>query len=975
MAKKSLLFCWAIFLFFCCDAQSPDTLVARAVRQAEFLRIQEGDVASAIEVLQQTVQELKAQGVPEGLSLVPLYHKLGVNHYSFGQYLEAEPYTTRALRIREQAFGKVHIDVAKGYYLRAILHRELQSYGSAQKDLDAAISSMEALLSSGKSQETYRLIWMFEESIRLQTILRNNTLAFQYWDKAFAFYAQEEEANFFDLIALHKNKGDIYYNQQKYEQAEQAYGQAIALYGRYGEVEKLPESVATIYSDRGVMQFKQGKYEAARSSYHLARRGFERLLAENESPRFYQKLGVVYANLLELSGKTENYEDVATYSDKALQYYQQGFGTIYHPNLATLYRDEASIVHQQGKTRAALDLNQKAIQALVPDFTSSDPLDLVNLDKYVIKDKIAFLETLRQRAGLLMSMSEQQNGDQQYLQSAFQNYLTLDTVVTQIRQSYNAAGSQFDLIEQSYPIYEQAILAALLLAEQSSEQHYLELAYYFAARNKALVLLGGIQEQQAQSFSSIPETLQAEERKLKKSIFQLESELYDLGGTADTQQLRDSLFSLQREYQNLIRHFEDAYPDYYASKYGFDQGVGAERFRHRLPPETAIVEFFVGEEQVFIFILSSQGLDYHRMAKPAGFEQLASSFREQLQQPENALVEWGQNSHQLYQWLLEDALAKPAVNRHISHLVIIPDGVLMQLPFDVLSTNSEASSSAYLLRKYAISYAYSNRLLFGERKGRTTSGTFAGFGLEYDDYTLNDLSATLDRQATARSLDRALGKLQYSDDEVVEIAALLTGDQWINSGACRDTFLQNADQYAILHLAMHGLLNEEYPMNSALVFARQNDSTEYFLRASDLYNMKLNADMTVLSACNTGAGALQKGEGVRSLARAFSYAGCPSLVASLWNASDKSTKDILIDFYKNLTAGMTKHEAMRQAKLAYLDTAPPAYQVPYYWSHLSVIGDSSELAVLSPVRLRNYALYGLVLFLAVAGFLLWRRRK
>ncbi len=163
-------------------------------------------------------------------------------------------------------------------------------------------------------------------------------------------------------------------------------------------------------------------------------------------------------------------------------------------------------------------------------------------------------------------------------------------------------------------------------------------------------------------------------------------------------------------------------------------------------------------------------------------------------------------------------------------------------------------------------------------------------------------------------------------------------------------------------------------MNSALIFTRQNDSTDYFLRAADLYGMELNAQMAVLSACNTGNGIIERGEGVRSLARAFAAAGCPSLVASLWNASDASTKDILVSFYKNLEKGMTKAEAMRQAKLSYLESAPPTYQAPYYWSHLSVIGESGELDVLNVPFWRKYW-YVLAAGLVFAGALAIRQRR
>ena len=160
----------------------------------------------------------------------------------------------------------------------------------------------------------------------------------------------------------------------------------------------------------------------------------------------------------------------------------------------------------------------------------------------------------------------------------------------------------------------------------------------------------------------------------------------------------------------------------------------------------------------------------------------------------------------------------------------------------------------------------------------------------------------------------------------------------------KNNFLKNAGKFRILHFAMHGIIDEETPLNSSLIFFKDADSTDFVLRAAELYSLRLNAEMVVLSACHTGTGKIAQGEGVRSLARAFAYAGAPALVTSLWSASDYSTKEILVPFYKYLNKGMTKDIALQQAKLDYLNSAPPAYSVPSYWSHLTVVGNTAPIS-------------------------------
>jgi CHAT domain-containing protein len=133
-------------------------------------------------------------------------------------------------------------------------------------------------------------------------------------------------------------------------------------------------------------------------------------------------------------------------------------------------------------------------------------------------------------------------------------------------------------------------------------------------------------------------------------------------------------------------------------------------------------------------------------------------------------------------------------------------------------------------------------------------------------------------------------------------------------------------------------------MQSRLLFAPQRDTVEDgLLHAYELYNLRLPADLAVLSACNTGFGRLQAGEGVMSLAHAFRYAGCRSIVMSLWPAEDESTAFIVERFYAHLAGGLPKDEALRLARLDYLDQADPLRAHPYYWTHLVAMGDMTPL--------------------------------
>ena len=147
-----------------------------------------------------------------------------------------------------------------------------------------------------------------------------------------------------------------------------------------------------------------------------------------------------------------------------------------------------------------------------------------------------------------------------------------------------------------------------------------------------------------------------------------------------------------------------------------------------------------------------------------------------------------------------------------------------------------------------------------------------------------------------------------------------------------------------LHLAMHALTEDAHPLQSKLIFSQTNDTLEdNFLNVYEIYGLDLNAELAVLSACNTGYGTLVRGEGPASLAQAFAYAGCPSVVMSKWRADDAASSTLMIAFFNYLKEGMSKSAALQQAQADYLAAADPAHAHPYFWSNFSVIGSNKPL--------------------------------
>lgn len=186
--------------------------------------------------------------------------------------------------------------------------------------------------------------------------------------------------------------------------------------------------------------------------------------------------------------------------------------------------------------------------------------------------------------------------------------------------------------------------------------------------------------------------------------------------------------------------------------------------------------------------------------------------------------------------------------------------------------------------------------------------------------------------------------LPNSKKELEQAADHFAMEFYLGKEATEDVFLREAPKHGVIHLATHSVIDDENPMNSHLLLGKgeKHDGT---LHTHEIYDLDLNARLTVLSSCNSGVGKHESGEGVMSLAHAFAYAGCPSIVMSLWEVDDKATAPLMAGFYKQLAQNQPLDQAMRQAKLEYVKTHTKQQAAPFYWAAFNTWGNVKPLAM------------------------------
>lgn len=632
-----------------------------------------------------------------------------------------------------------------------------------------------------------------------------------------------------------------------------------------------------------------------------------------------------------------------------------------HPNLARQYTHLGEIYQKVNQIDSAVHYFHEAFLYLARGFEDKNIRSVPKAAQCFTEFDV--IRSLKGKAkALYLRYLESQ--DIRDLKASIDTYEMTHEFIGRLKQDFSTMGSKQQLAGDVLEVYEGAIETALALHEVTGDQAYLEKAFFFAEANKAIILLESMNERMAQSASGIPDSLLEKEKQYRVDIAYYErsvNEEHNKKTEPDADKIKkweDQLYTLRREYQQLIDQFETQYPKYFKLKYDTQlAGLGAVR-KNLLDRKTAFLEYFVGLEKVFLFQITKNDFQVFSFEKSEHFQEDMQELLQLARKKQVIATEANRLQELMYQ-VYQNYVAKgvEALPARIDRLLIVPDDVLNLVPFEILSSSKE--EERYLIQDYSIGYAYSATLSQrGQaKKKQQAEHLFLGFAPSFS----NQIAENRDCSG------EVLANLTHSVNEITEIQALLGGEAMFGNQANRDFFLDQAAHYKIIHLATHACMDEENPMQSKVFFADEPIINQ------ELFNLNLSADMAVLSACNTGSGQLVKGDGVMSLSKGFIHAGCPSALVSLWSVDDYSTSEIMISFYKYLKKGQSKDKAIRNAKLEYLASADKVKRHPFYWAAFVHMGDSVALDLGGGVR--NWMWISLIGLGFLGALSLWSRNR
>lgn len=659
---------------------------------------------------------------------------------------------------------------------------------------------------------------------------------------------------------------------------------------------------------------------------------FQRVLhTSKDSPLPPLEQGMLYGNLGILLIQTAELSQADSMLREGERVMKQYFG-FQHPTLANIYATQAQRFAHLSEWDSCFSYIQRSLQSVTTGFTPEDLYQNPSIEQ--ISSKESTFELLTSKAAYIYQLYSDSSADSMLLQRAFDTYLLSFDLADSIRLRFQYTGSKEAIFQAMLPAFEQALHIASSLYQQSGNDHYLRKMFELMERSKAFSLYENLQHTQAIQFAAIPDSIQRKERQFKIDIAYYEKQLEDgliqpnPSDPRENSQIKytGKLYDVREAYRQFLAQLKQQYPHYHQLKYEFAV-ASLQEAREILPSSNSLlIEYFLGDSSCYIIGIDEHHIRTHQISIDSLWLDSLDLFISlmhggALEMRDDAYRNLSSN---LYAQLIQPILG----DQSYEHLIIIPDGKLGYLPFASLTTEINPDHAPdrygqfpYLFRQSSLQYANSATILTHTLSSSLHpfgySSQIGGFAPSYPD-----------------SLH-----LSFNQREVNEAQATLGGQTFLAEKATEAQFKSKASNFPILHFAMHGYPNDEHPMLAYLAFTETEDTLEDDkLYAYEIFQLKLSAQLAVLSACHTGYGPLSKGDGIKSLGRAFHFAGCPSILISQWEATGASARLLMKHFYANLARGTSKSEALRQAQLSYLEEAPPYLRHPRYWANFALIG-------------------------------------
>lgn len=876
------------------------------------------------------------------LTLSNSYHDYAAILFFLSEYNEAIRFFRKSLKIRLHQLGELHPLVAFCYsnigvcYRRKGWHDEAIEYMNKALTLELELYGETKRSIAGRYLNLGTIYWSrgdFEKSLSLL----NKSLAVR---KKLNLKGQSEVAEALTFV----NMGLIYKDLRQFEKAELLIVEAIdkfkALLGpEHPRVAVALESLGYTYLES--------------KNYNKAKVVFEKLLILNQ--KTYQStpkdLAMSLIAMAITNSRLNNYSESLSQIKSAIQILEENR---YEADLFFAYHCLSSIYDDLKKPYELVASSDSAL--IQANFPISDIGNLDEIKVFLAKNNRQFSSyelpyTIMLRAKACFYIY-QKNKDIKILKQGIHFFdaalAAIDSNVENFEEKHSAlhSGSYF------FSIYENALQSISAIYNATNDKQYLTNAFDVFEKYKNAYLSRIIRESRIKQFAGVDSQFLEEERKLKLMLSDVENEInkrtppQNAKDSTEVFEYHSNRFELKSKYDKLQNTIEKQYPDY-SRLMNVDIVPSPVEIQSKLDPQTCLLNYFYGDSTLYIMAITKDDLYLKQIPISGNLDSLIETYHTSLAKFNNSEVE--RVAPELYRSLI---LPVADIISEKQHLVIIPDGELFRIPFETLFADDHKN---FLIRDFDISYQYSASS-FSESKNNRRSepeNGFAGFAPVFADNNqlpvIADSSVEMTDIIRFRSLfidGEEYPVLPNTEKEILGIRQVFE-DHRLNSDiflhkAATEEMVKSSDlvNYRFVHLATHGFVNLERPRFSGILLSPPEvlpSPENGILYAGETYNLNLNADLVVLSACETGYGKIYRGEGAMALTRGFIYSGARNIITSYWSVQDKSTSDLMIEMYRNILNGRSFAASLRAAKLKLLDN--PVTASPSIWGAFVLIGE------------------------------------
>jgi len=830
----------------------------------------------------------------------------------------------------------------QGYYLKET-GDVLASAQAYEKALD---------LYSGFRPADFDIIeWVYKPLGNHYTRLGDNEKAIHLFTQAIEI-AQENYPSG-ALAGLYNNLGLAYWNQARYTEAIEQYQKGLSL------ADLSLRNRALLLSNLAGSYFDQGDLEKALiTALEAESLLFSIRQKADDDPQLLgwisgnkKMLGRIYLN-------DGNYKKADKAFREALQAGIKASRGGKNRQTGKIYIELGELRQAEGQLDEALASYNEALASVLPDFQPKTQTD--NPDAAKLYEENTLFEALEAKGGVLL---DKFNADQniKWLEASLECHQLASRVERLLRQTYQYQSSKLRLQGYSRRRSEQAIEVAYRLYTHTQDVQYISRAFEFAEQNKATILLEAVKKNVARQKIGREDSLFTAEQQLLNLQANFTRRIIeatqDKSSSSDIEQLEERKREITAQLLAVREQIERKYPAFGELKKRIDPVSIEELQEYLRNAQSLVVEYFEGREALYVFLIGGEGppqmekipLTENTKTTLFSLRRYFTSSKEIANEPEAFLL----NAYEAYEILLGQL--SPHSEMESDKLLIIPDGQINFIPFETLITERSddinLANAPYLIKRQTVYYAFS-ATLWQTRQTRqpASSGSLLAMAPVFSEGERGFLPLEHSR-AGARSLASK-----------VKNGKLLLGKK-----ASLGNFKKRAPEYRVLHLSTHAYSNDQ-GAPPAIAFIDSN------LYLPELYALSIPAGLVVLSACETGLGEMEPGEGIMSLARGFSYAGAAGLVSSLWNVNDKTTSDLFLSFYDQLLEDKSIAQSLRAAKIAYLEDPSVSFakKSPYYWAGFVFIGQDREVALESGKNISIWLIIGLALGGGIGGIVGFR---